>query len=167
MSTPFLGEIRTFGFNFAPRGYAMCNGQTLSISQNDALFSLLGTTYGGNGTTTFNLPDLRGRHGIHFGQGPGLGNYVEGEQAGTETVTLLSTEMPQHSHQPQASTVDETTNRPGSAFPTKGGVYAGATDTTLMGPTNTAGGNQPHNNLPPYLVLNYCIALQGVFPSRN
>ena len=167
MSSPFIGEIRAFGFNFAPRGWSSCDGQTMAISQNTALFSLLGTTYGGNGVTTFNLPDLRGRHGVHQGQGPGTSNYVIGEQAGTETVTLLSTEMPQHSHQQTASTADETTNRPGSAFPTKGGVYAGATDGTLMAPTNTAGGNLPHNNLPPYLVLNFCIALSGIFPSRN
>jgi microcystin-dependent protein len=167
LSEPFIGEIRAFGFTFAPRGWATCSGQILSIAQNTALFSLLGTTYGGNGQTTFALPDLRGRIGINQGQGPGLSNRSLGEQAGEENHTLTANEMPSHTHAQPASTADQSTNRPGSAVPTKGGVYAGSGDGTLMDPTTAAGGSQPHNNMPPYLVINYCIALEGIYPSRN
>jgi len=165
MSEPFLGEIRCFAFNFAPLGWAMCNGDTMSIAQNTALFSLLGTTYGGNGQSTFALPDLRGRVGMHLGQGPGLTNRNEGESAGEEIHTLLTTEIPAHTHGIAAAAA-QTTNRPAGAVAARGGVYASAGDGTQMQPTGQSGGSQPHNNLQPYLVLNYCIALQGIFPSR-
>ncbi|WP_404372317.1 phage tail protein [Sphingomonas sp. MMS24-J45] len=178
MSQPFIGEIRAFGFSFAPRGWALCNGQLLSIQQNAALFSLLGTTYGGNGQTNFQLPDLRGRAALTFGQGPGLSNYVQGQVTGTETVTLLSTQIPQHNHIWSAST--SLGNQPGPAagflaggqipngtpipnFAAAGGATVPLATTTL----STTGTNQGHNNMQPYLVVSYCIALQGIFPSRN
>ena len=167
MTEPFLGTIVLFAGNFAPRGWAMCNGQILSISQNTALFSILGTTYGGNGVTTFALPDLRGRAPIGFNQGPGLSNHQLGEEGGTETVTLTVGEIPAHQHAQPASNAEQDTNRPGNAVPAKGGVYAGATDGTTLDPTTSAGGNQPHDNRPPYLAINYIIALEGIFPSRN
>jgi microcystin-dependent protein len=167
MAEPFLGSIIIFGGNFAPRGWAFCNGQILAISQNTALFSLLGTTYGGNGQTTFALPDLRGRVPIHFGQGPGLSNYSEGETGGAESVTLSAAQMPQHQHVQPASNGDEDTNRPNNAVPAHGGVYATTTDGSALDPTSAAGGSQPHENRPPYLAINYIIALEGIFPSRN
>jgi microcystin-dependent protein len=171
VSEPFLGEIRTFGFTFAPQGWAMCNGQLLSISQNTALFSLLGTTYGGNGTITFALPDLRGRVGNHQGQGPGLMNYVQGEESGVESVTLTQQQMPQHNHGVQANASPATATRAGGAVlaRTSADIYAAAPDGTAMNAAmiGQAGGSQPHSNLQPYLTLNFCIALQGIFPSRN
>lgn len=169
MSEPFIGEIRIFGFNFAPRGWANCAGQILSIAQNTALFSLLGTTYGGNGQTTFALPDLRGRAPLNFGQGPGLSNYTLGQSSGTETVTLTQNEMPQHNHGVNASSQPANATRPGNAFPSGGGTYQTAPDGTTMAQQMIAlaGGSQPHNNLQPYLALNICIALEGIFPSRN
>ena len=171
MSEPFLGEIRAVGFNFAPVGWAMCNGQLLSIAQNTALFSLLGTTYGGNGTTTFALPDLRGRVGIHQGQGPGLSPYVIGQVAGTETVTLIAQQMPQHNHVVNASGAAGTATRPTTAVlaKTTAPAYAPASDGTVMAANmiGTAGGNQPHSNIQPYLAVNFIIALEGIFPSRN
>ncbi|QYG91873.1 phage tail protein [Iamia sp. SCSIO 61187] len=171
MSEPFLGEIKMVGFNFAPRGYALCNGQLLSIAQNSALFALLGTTYGGNGQTTFALPNLQSRVPMHFGQGPGLSSRVMGEQAGTENVTLLSTQMPQHNHLVNASTGDSSSKNPsggvmgGTASP----IYATGSPNAQMNPVTIgfAGGNQPHENMPPFLVVNFIIALQGIFPSRN
>lgn len=170
MTDPFVGEIRALGFNFAPRGWAKCEGQLLPISQNTALFSLLGTMYGGNGQTTFGLPDLRGRVAMHSGQGPGLSDRVQGEASGSEAVTLITAQLPAHSHAIASTAGDQTTDRPGpSAGFAKGGAYATAADATLetaMG-TTAVGGSQPHPNLQPYLVLNYCIALQGIFPSRN
>ncbi|MGZ4280852.1 MAG: phage tail protein [Gaiellaceae bacterium] len=167
MAEPFLGMIIIFGGNFAPKGWAFCNGQLLPINQNTALFSLLGTTYGGNGTTTFALPDLRGRVPLHFGQGPGLSNYVEGQVGGVENVTLLTSQMPAHTHVQPATAGDETTNRPNEAIPARGGVYASTPDGSNLAATSSAGGGQPHVNLQPYLALNYIIALQGIFPSRN
>lgn len=167
MSEPFLGSIVLFAGNFAPRGWAFCNGQILAISQNTALFSLLGTTYGGNGQTTFALPDLRGRAAISAGQGPGLANYSLGESAGEETVTLNVNQIPAHQHAQPASNAEQDTNRPGNAVPAKGGVYAGSTDGATLDPTTIAGGSQPHDNRSPFLALNYIIALQGIFPSRN
>jgi len=167
VSEPFIGEIRAFGFNFAPRGWAMCNGQLLAIAQNTALFSLLGTMYGGNGQTTFALPDLRGRTPTHNGQGPGLTSRTMGELSGEENHTLVQTEMPQHTHAQPASNAQQDTNRPANAVPARGGVYTGATDGAVMDPTTVSGGSQPHNNMPPYLVVNYCIALEGIYPSRN
>jgi microcystin-dependent protein len=171
VSEPFVGEIRMFGFNFAPQGWAMCNGQTLPISQNQALFSLLGTTYGGNGQTTFQLPDLRGRLANHAGQGTGLSPYVLGQNGGTENVTLVQGQMPTHAHSVLANGSPATATRPGGAVlaRTTADIYAAAPDGTTMnaGMIGTAGGSQPHPNLQPYLTVNFCIALQGIFPSRN
>ncbi|HMJ76533.1 MAG TPA: tail fiber protein [Iamia sp.] len=172
MSQPYLGEIRLFPYNFAPRSWAFCNGQIMAISQMTALFSLLGTTYGGNGQTTFALPDLRGRRAISSGQGPGLQFYDLGQVSGVETVTLIQTEMPQHTHSVLASTSDSSSKNPsqnilgGTASP----VYAAvATANATLAPQTIgmAGGSQPHENRAPYLTLNYCIALEGIFPSRN
>jgi microcystin-dependent protein len=170
-STAFLGEIMLVPYNFAPRGWAFCQGQILSIAQNTALFSLLGTTYGGNGQTTFALPDLRGRCAISSGQGPGLSPYTLGEVTGSESVTLITTQMPLHSHIVNAVDDDATSSLPDGhslATITPAG-YASAMPNTTMDTRmiQGAGGNQPHQNLQPLLVLNYCIALQGIYPSRN
>jgi microcystin-dependent protein len=167
VAEPFLGSIILFGGNFAPRGWAMCNGQILPISQNTALFSLLGTTYGGNGQTTFALPDLRGRAPIGFNQGPGLSLYQLGETGGAESITLLASQMPAHQHLQPASNADQDTNRPNNAVPAKGGAYSGTSDGSNLDPTSPSGGNQPHENRSPYLAMNYIIALEGIFPSRN
>jgi microcystin-dependent protein len=180
MSQPFLGQICTFGFNFAPRGWALCQGQILSIAQNTALFALLGTTYGGNGVSTFGLPDLRGRTVVNQGQGLGLSFYTIGEQTGTENVTVLVTQLPGHNHTIGVS------NAPGSVSDPTNQVFAAVNTGTVKVPAtsnlryttpatgtmvNTAvspvGGSQPHNNLQPLNVVNYCIALSGLFPSRN
>jgi microcystin-dependent protein len=171
MTDPFLGELRLLPFNFAPQGWAFANGQLLSIAQNTALFSLLGTTYGGNGTSTFALPDLRGRVPISSGQGPGLSLYDLGEEAGVENVTLNSGQMPVHTHQLEA-TLTATTKNPSNALPSvtaSGAAYGAAPKTADMSPAaiGSAGSNQPHENRQPYLVLNWCIALQGIFPSRS
>jgi len=170
---PFLGEIRLFGFNFAPNGWALCQGQVMSIAQNTALFSLLGTYYGGNGQTTFALPDLRGRVALAQGQGPGLTNRDIGEVFGEENHTLITQEMPMHSHLVSANKTSDSTD-PTNAFPSNDSrnplnVYATTSDGTKMNPAmvNNAGGSQPHNNMQPSLVLNYCIALNGIFPSRG
>lgn len=171
MSEPFVGEIRMVGFNFAPRGWATCDGQILSIAQNTALFSLLGTTYGGNGQTTFALPDLRGRVPIHQGQGLGLSLRTIGEVAGVENHTLNGNEMPMHNHLVSANNEGSTTGRPGGAVPSVSGsnIYAGSGDGTTMNPQmiGLAGGSQPHNNMQPFLVINFIIALEGIYPSRN
>lgn len=172
MSEPFLGEIIMFGGNFAPRGWAFCSGQLLSIAQNTALFSILGTTYGGNGTTTFALPDLRGRVPIHPGQGPGLSSYVLGEAAGVENVTLLTTQMPAHTHvlTSNASTAAATDTLPTGNFLASDNQYTNASNTQMnanavaIAPT---GGSQPHTNIQPFLCVNFIIALEGIFPSRN
>jgi microcystin-dependent protein len=172
MSEPFIGMIATFGFNFAPRGWALCNGQILSIAQNTALFSLLGTTYGGNGQTTFALPNLQSRVPIHFGQGPGLSSYDLGQQAGNETVTLTQNEMPAHTHVAtlHASTQPANDTLPTGNYPADGGAYQSATNTNMNAGAVTngiSGGSQPHTNIQPYLAINFCIALEGIFPSRN
>jgi microcystin-dependent protein len=169
MASPYLGQITLFAGTFAPRGWAFCDGQLLAISQNTALFSILGTTYGGNGQTTFALPDLRGRVPLGPRQGPGLSNYDLGQTGGQESHTLAINELPAHSHAAElpVASGEETTNRAENGAPAKGGVYAAA-DTA--GPAVTVaptGGSQPHNNLQPHLALNYIIALQGIFPSRN
>jgi microcystin-dependent protein len=166
MAEPFLSEIRLFSFNYAPQGWALCNGQFLPINQNQALFSLLGTTYGGNGQTTFALPNLRGRVPIHFGDGHTLG-----EAAGSTSVTVNTQQMPAHLHGLQASANSQgTSSDPTNAFlaPVNGG-YGPAGSLTTLEPSSVSsvGGNQPHNNMMPYLTLNFCIALQGIFPSRN
>jgi microcystin-dependent protein len=191
MSTPFLGMIILVPYNFAPRGWAFCNGQILSISQNTALFSLLGTTYGGNGQTTFALPDLRGRVPISSGQGPGLNDYTLGEVSGSETHTLLITEMPIHTHVVSLSGVTAALNAKNAAGNRQTPVgnvpaieatgvtatYSNATPDAAMAPSavtlagnptvGTAGSSQPFSLLTPYLTVNYCIALEGIFPSRN
>jgi len=177
MSDQFLGEIRIFGFNFAPTGWALCNGQLMPISQNTALFSLLGTTYGGNGTTNYALPNLQGSAALQPGQGAGLSLYDLGEMGGEAAVTLLTTQLPAHTHTPACF------NGAGGATTPAGNILASAkvgkqsenrySATPGSSPPMSsqalpiAGGGQPHNNLPPYLVLNFCIALQGIFPSRN
>jgi microcystin-dependent protein len=169
MSEPFLGEIRMVGFNFPPRGWAACNGQILPIAQNTALFSLLGTTYGGNGQTTFALPDLRGRVPVHFGQGPGLSNINLGQSAGAEFTTLLQSQMPLHSHLAAVTGAAAGGSRPGGNFPSAGGAYAAASDGSTFNPgfVQSSGGGQPFGNREPYLGLNFVIALEGIFPSRN
>lgn len=175
MSSPFVAEIRIFPFNFAPRGWAFCNGQILPISQNTALFSLLGTTYGGNGQSTFALPDLQGNSPLHPGQGPGLSIYDLGQQSGEEFVTLLQSEMPLHAHQfggaaAGGGDVQDPTGAIWGQVPGRAAVFlysspaTGAMNPNAMPP---AGGDLPHNNLMPYLTLNFCIALQGVFPPRT
>lgn len=176
-----MASIILFGGNFAPKGWAFCQGQILSIAQNTALFSLLGTTYGGNGQTTFALPDLRGRTPVGTGQGPGLPSVELGEMGGEPTHTLIITEMPAHNHTAQlinspTATVAANTKIPGGNYlapnPTTAIYYSGTTPGggPLAGGSVTvgiAGGSQPHNNMQPYLGLNYIIALEGVFPSRN
>ena len=172
MADPFVAEIRIYPFNFAPRGWAFCNGQLLPISQNTALFSLLGTTYGGDGRSNFALPNLQGCAAMQPRQGPGLSPRDLGETGGSETVTLIQSEIPVHSHALTAS------NEIGEDRKAVGEAMARSTGGALYGPVPASpvalaaeavapvGGNQPHNNLMPYLTLNFCIALQGVFPPR-
>jgi microcystin-dependent protein len=172
MADPFVAEIRIFPFNFAPKGWAWCDGQLLPISQNTALFSLLGTTYGGNGKSNFALPDLQGRAPMHPGQGPGLSLHDLGETGGSETVSLLESEIPSHSHNVQFSDNVGEVNNPASNFyapPNSGRAYAPAASLTNMAPEllAPAGGDQPHNNLMPYLTFYFNIALQGIFPPRT
>ncbi|MDR3537744.1 MAG: tail fiber protein [Acetobacteraceae bacterium] len=179
MAQPFLGQITVFPFNFAPVGWMTCSGQLLPISQYAALFSLLGTNYGGNGTSNFALPDLQGRVPLNQGQGPGLSDYVIGEAAGDETVQLTGSTMPGHSHSLGATTTHGSTNEPagkllstvqtgGLAGGDKGLIYSASAPDTALSPGSiaAAGGNQPHANMQPYLALTYCIAMTGVFPSR-
>ena len=174
MAEPFIGQIQMFGFNFAPRGWAMCNAQILSIAQNTALFSLLGTIYGGNGQTTFSLPDLRGRVPIHMGQGPGLSDYVEGQTGGSENKTLTINNLPAHSHAVNAKTENGNKQTPGANVLAKDAAgstayYSNQVPNTTMNPAmiGNTGGSQPFSNLQPFLTINFCIALQGIFPSRN
>ena len=187
MSDPFIGQVILFACNFAPVGFAFCQGQLLPISQNIALFSLLGTTYGGNGQTNFALPDLQGRAPLHFGQGAGLSDYVLGEHGGIDTIALAQSEMPQHSHA-LTSTMTATCRNAGANVTTPVGtlpgiaaggatIYAAAAPDANMqsgaialGGSLTAantGGGAAHNNLQPYVAMNYCIALLGVFPPRG
>ena len=178
MSDPFVAEIRIFPFNFAPKGWANCNGQILPISQNTALFSLLGTTYGGDGKSNFALPNLQGNAPMHPGQGPGLSLHSLGETGGSETVSLLQTEMPAHTHTincVDGGRIGGQTGAPNNAILVKtGGTPAnaytsGATQNQTMAQNmvSLAGGNLPHNNMMPYLTLNFCIAIQGIYPTRN
>jgi microcystin-dependent protein len=174
MADPFVAEIRIFPFNFAPKGWAWCDGQLLPISQNTALFSLLGTTYGGNGKSNFALPDLQGRAPMHPGQGPGLSLHDLGETGGSETVTLLESEIPSHSHSLGAQNIalGGVTSGAGAVLnrPASGNLYdATSPQLVPMAPEALApaGGDQPHNNLQPYLTFYFCIALQGVFPPRG
>lgn len=170
MSDPFLGELRLLPYNFAPRGWALCQGQVMSIAQNSALFALLGTTYGGNGETTFQLPDLRGRVPISSGQGPGLSPYSIGQTGGVESVTLTTPEIPAHTHAVNASSSATSKNPSGAepGFTGGGSSYGTANDLTMSSSMiGATGGSQPHTNVQPYLTLNWCIALEGIFPSRN
>lgn len=165
MSEPFLAEIKMVSFNFAPQGWALCNGQLLPINQNQALFALLGTTYGGNGETTFALPDLRGRTPIHFGNGVALG-----ERAGAETHSLGVAEMPGHTHGVRASQDAADSPIPqDNLLAAANGMYgpADALAPLQSGTVAATGGSQAHANMQPYLALHFCIALQGIFPSRN
>ena len=181
---PFIGQIQAFGFNFAPRGWAKCEGQLLPIAQYSALFSLLGTSYGGDGRTTFGLPDLRGRSAIGAGQGPGLSNYPQGAPGGHETTTLTVQNMPSHNH-PATGTIKSYFQPPtggGTSNNPNGSNFSGSTGSNIyttqppngeMAAENVAvvvgnnGGNAPFNNHAPYLPVNWCIALEGVFPSRS
>lgn len=174
MSTPFLAEIKIVSFNFAPKGWALCNGQILPINQNQALFSLLGTTYGGDGRVNFALPNLQGRAPIHFGQGSGLGDYMVGQVGGSEAVTLNSQDIPTHTHAVNASAAVASSKLPtGNVLAKKArfgkDVYAAPAHLVAMAPSALApaGGSQPHTNMQPSLTLNFVIALQGIFPSRN
>ncbi|HEX8123300.1 MAG TPA: tail fiber protein [Solirubrobacteraceae bacterium] len=174
MADPFVAEIRIFPFNFAPKGWAWCEGQLLPLSQNTALFSLLGTTYGGNGKSNFALPDLQGRAPMHPGQGPGLSLHDLGETGGSETVSLLESEIPAHSHAFQANAAPGDLQFPGSdraiARSTGGNAYKQPSPPlTQLNPQalSPAGGDQPHNNMQPYLTFYFNIALQGVFPPRG
>jgi microcystin-dependent protein len=171
MAQPFIGELRIMSFDYAPRGWAQCNGQLLPINQNQALFSLLGTTYGGNGTTNFALPDMRGRTPLHFGNG-----YTQGQAAGVQNHTLTASEIPTHTHNVTAISTGDTSsnvvNPSGQFFATSkpSTLYnaTGASPTVLAANTvSNTGGSQTHPNMQPYLTLNFCIALQGIFPSRN
>ena len=175
MADPFVAEIRIYPVNFAPRGWAFCNGQIMPISQNTALFSLLGTTYGGDGRSNFALPNLQGRAPMHPGQGPGLSPYVLGETGGSETESLRAWEIPAHSHALLASTQPGKDPAPGPteavARSVGDSLYQSVTNANLVQLSPNAltptGGDQPHNNLQPYLTLNFCIALQGVYPPRS
>jgi microcystin-dependent protein len=171
---PFVAEIRIFPFNFAPKGWAFCDGQILPISQNTALFSLLGTTYGGDGKSTFALPDMQGNAPMHPGQGPGLSLHDLGETGGSETVSLLESEIPAHSHSLTADataalvklpspTVTLARSKNANVYQDTQGNLVALNDNTIA----PAGGDQPHNNMQPYLTLNFCIALQGVYPPRT
>ena len=169
---PFIGQIMMVGFNYAPQGWALCNGQLLSIAQNTALFSLLGTFYGGNGTTTFGLPDLRGRMPIHQGQGPGLSNHPIGQASGQETVTLLSSQMPQHTHVVNAQSGPGNSTNPANNFPAassaRDNIYSNSANTTMNAQTDApSGGSQPHDNMSPYLTINFIIATEGIYPPRS
>jgi microcystin-dependent protein len=169
--SPYLGEIIAVPFNFAPRGWATCSGQLMSIAQNTALFSLLGTQFGGNGITNFALPDLRGRSAISSGQGPGLSPYNVGDIGGEESVTLLVSQLPIHNHPVLASSsVGNMSSPAGNAWAAQGRapIFSASSNTSMSpGSTSLTGGGQPHENRSPYLALNYIIALQGIFPSRN
>ena len=169
---PFIGEIIMFGGNFAPRGWAFCDGQLLSVSENQALFSILGTTYGGDGRTTFALPDLRGRVTIHPGTGPGLTPRSLGEMGGQERVTLTTNQIPSHNHDIKAHKTEGDSSSPDGNFPAKSGEgdpdYNSSSDATMNSDAiGNTGGDQPHNNMPPFQTINFIIALQGIFPSRN
>lgn len=175
MSTPYIGEIRLFGFHRIPVGWASCDGSLLPISQYDTLFALIGTTYGGDGQTTFAVPDLRGRVPLHNGQGPGLSTRIIGEMSGTESVTLLPTQLPSHSHTFFATTTSASSASPGASFEL--GAVSGdtpyatdlnaATATLSANAMTAAGGTQPHDNTMPTLTAGYCIALEGIFPQQD
>ena len=170
-SDPWVGEIALVAFTFAPRGWALCNGQLLAISTNQALFSLIGTIYGGDGRSTFALPDLRGRAPIHTGQGPGLADRFIGESSGSEAVTLTSAQLAPHSHAAMVSSLNGTSDSPVGAVPARSASgtpgYAAAPDSAMLASAiGAAGGGLAHDNMPPYLAMNYVIALVGIFPAQ-
>lgn len=171
MTEPFIGQIMPVGFNFAPRGWALCDGQLLSISQNSALFALLGTAYGGDGRVTFGLPDLRGRVPVHVGSGPGLSPYTWGQKGGTEQVTLSVSQIPSHSHTLRANSdsADSTSPSDRTLAEAREDTYneEAANADMKAGAIGNAGGGQGHPNIQPYLAIYWCIALTGLFPSRN
>jgi microcystin-dependent protein len=176
MSSPYLGEIRAFGFNFPPVGWLRCDGSLQSIANNNALFALLGTTYGGDGVNTFGVPDLRGRLPLHQGQGGGLSSYQMGQVGGTETVTVTAPQMPTHTHALLATTASAASTTPGNTMVPAGNIaetmYAtdltGATASVMSAQsTSTTTGSQPHDNTMPTLTVSYCIASEGIFPARN
>ncbi len=172
MSSPYLGEIRMVGYNFAPFGFAFCAGQLLGIAQNSALFSLMGTTWGGDGQTTFGLPDLRGRIPIGQGQGPGLGNRVLGERAGVESVTLITAQIPAHLHTVSAASGGTRSANPSGNLLGSGeaDMYTHDSSSAVSMSANViaqSGGSQPHDNMQPFLCINFVVALEGVYPSRN
>jgi microcystin-dependent protein len=163
LATPFLAEIRVFSFNFAPKGWAQCNGQLLPINQNQALFALLGTTYGGDGISTFALPNLQGKTSLHFGN-----NFSQGNSGGETSHTLVLAEIPQHTHTVVASSNAGNQSSPvGNYFASGNKTAYSTTPNANMAPSAPTGAGQAHDNMSPYLVLNVCIALQGIFPSRN
>jgi|SRR5882672_5387454 len=167
MAQPFIGEIKLVPYNFAPLGYALCAGQLMAIGQNDVLFTLIGTTYGGDGTITFALPDLQGRVAIHAGTLASGATYTQGERSGVETVTLSSLQLPSHTHDPVLAQVGgASTATPGGSAPASGGpdLYATTSGATLA--TGATGSGLPHENMPPFLTLNFVIALQGIFPTQ-
>ncbi|WP_301173129.1 phage tail protein [Brevibacillus nitrificans] len=173
MGDPYLGEIRLFAQNYEPKGWALCNGQLLPIAQNQALYAILGTMYGGNGQTNFALPDLRGRAPVHVGLGSSLKNILPGEMGGEENHTLTSSEMPAHTHMVNVSSGDAQKASPQNSFwaareNSYAAVNASIPDMGLSpNAVTTTGGNQAHQNMQPFMVLNFCIALQGIFPSRT
>jgi len=174
MSQPFVGEIRMFAGNFAPAGWMFCDGQLLPISENETLFNLIGTTYGGDGQSTFALPDLRGRLPLHMGQGPGLQNYILAENGGVETVTITTQQLPAHTHPAQCSSGGGSNSSDptgGIWAPSDVNQYSNAAQAVFLGTpaivTTAAGGSQPHDNMIPFLCINYIISLFGVFPSQT
>lgn len=171
MSEPYIGQISMFAGNFAPRGYLFCQGQLLAIAQNTALFSLLGTTYGGNGQTTFALPDLRSRLPVHTGQLPGGESYVAGQTGGTETVTLQLANLPPHNHGPLGASTTPTSATANSGLTIAGGINrfrpGPATQSLAPASMTSTGNSQPHENIQPYLCINFIIAVEGLYPSRN
>jgi microcystin-dependent protein len=165
---PFVGEIRMFGGNFNPNGWAFCNGATIPISQNDVLFNLIGTTYGGDGQSTFQLPDLQGRFPIHQGTGSGLSTYVIGQKAGVETVTLTTQQIPNHTHQALCYNAGGNANSPANGEWAVGAAYyINSAPNTNMGSLGSTGGSQPHDNMIPFLCVTFIISLFGIFPSQN
>jgi microcystin-dependent protein len=172
MSDQYLGEIRMFAGNYAPEGWAMCNGQLLSISQNAALFSLIGTTYGGDGQTTFALPDLQGRVPVHTGKNTETGTvYPMGQKGGTETVTLVADQLPKHTHAVNAQSEAGTLSTPANSYwaTSSGKMYVSTAANGIMGSSaiGVTGGNMAHNNVMPYFAVSFIIALQGIYPSQN
>lgn len=174
MGTPYVGEIRMFGGNFAPAGWAFCNGQTLPISENEVLFNLIGTTYGGDGQETFNLPDLQGRAPIHMGQGAGLSNRIIGEKAGAEQVTITTQQLPQHTHSANGGTAGNLDSPSGNFWSADAGGNVAAYNTAATGGASMApaalsqaGGSQPHDNMQGFQAISFIISLFGIFPSQS